>query len=1181
MRIRLWLGCLLVASLPGVGRAAPAACGDLDGDTFLESADVARFRDALARAGAPLGLDEEIRCNARIDSSLPGGSTVSQAFDDDCTVLDVVILSRALAGLWPEPEAICPGGSSDDCCTTNALPGCDTPEVVACVCASLPECCAAQWSADCAAAASTLTCGGASPGAAACADDGGTPATQTWLAGSVFQTAGGDWWSLASGHPRVFVADANGDERDDLVGIASNGDVWVSPSTGTAFDPASIWRAATVFSVGNGWWDANARPRVWLADVTGDGATDIVGVANDGDLWVSESTGSAYAASRLVAASVFTTPAFFTLADQQRVFVGDVTADGKADVVGVQASGDVHVARATGAAAVAAFDASATPWRVDSVFKSATEWFETASRARVFLADVTGDGAEDLVGLAKNGDLWVSEALPDALAFAASRNVVNTRLRTTADSSTSFLSLLQRPRIFLGDVTGDGKTDLVGIAPTGTGDGDVWLEIATGSGTTADFTERVALRESVFRTAYGWFALTEQARVWLSDVTGDGRADLVGLANDGDVWVARSAAEVGSPGAPAPGARHFFQPSERFGDSLLSSANGLLATATHPRVFPADVTGDGVSDLVGVAPGGGAVADGDVLWRMAAPARVIAATELGRAALESGAPFAVDVELSRSVAPASVTADALRVYSNGARVAPSNVSIAGKSLQVELQVAPPPGGALNLDLELATTVTDLWGNALDGDGDGFVGGRFERRRSWSAGLLAGHARAVLTEYPFMAGLPGPSGFGRAADVCPTVPWDATTVTSNPPYARTLVLAGGGSCAATSDCRAEQTCVAGWCQAPDGRGADRPLAIVSVDLVGFNPGRARALIAARSGIDPERVVIAATHAHAVVRNIRLFDAPYFDDRWSNDPDLPYESWIENRIADSVAEALRRLQPAELDAGGGFADLSINRWLPTAPDPIARYLRVRWPGGRVRSVLVNYAMHPVSLGAGGADPMNADFPGYMATALEASYCPLGGCTALFVNGGAGDIVPSGLLSAELQGQALAAAVESAPESWTPTEGMQIALERQVRALPEGITSCNYCTSLYGPRNDGLALHWDAEATAAVIGVPHQNPVLAFGTVPGEPFSHLQARLRSNVLSALLFGYADGYLGYFANDAAMSSPLTYGFRACANADGDYRPYGPTYFDNVPPTPGERIVSGLLEAINDRLAD
>ena len=63
-----------------------------------------------------------------------------------------------------------------DCCEANDIPGCDTPSIEGCVCASQPDCCAAGgvgWDSSCVAAVESLGCGTCSPGGAvphACTD---------------------------------------------------------------------------------------------------------------------------------------------------------------------------------------------------------------------------------------------------------------------------------------------------------------------------------------------------------------------------------------------------------------------------------------------------------------------------------------------------------------------------------------------------------------------------------------------------------------------------------------------------------------------------------------------------------------------------------------------------------------------------------------------------------------------------------------------------------------------------------------------------------------------------------------------------------------------------------------------------------------------------------------------------
>ncbi|MGH9884671.1 MAG: hypothetical protein ACREBE_04035, partial [bacterium] len=532
---------------------------------------------------------------------------------------------------------------------------------------------------------------------------------------------------------------------------------------------------------------------------------------------------------------------------------------------------------------------------------------------------------------------------------------------------------------------------------------------------------------------------------------------------------------------------------------------------------------------------------------------------------------------SRSVDASTIVNGALRVRENGSVRTQTGASATGKNASWSTTFAPTGGGPANVELTLSTAIRDRWGRAIDGNGDGYAGGTFERAHHWSPSLLVGQASVDLTTYPLMAGLPAPSGYGY----CPAG-IDTTFPRGNPPHARVLVLAGGAACNANLDCRTGQSCIASVCRDPDGTDADDPLVIVSVDQVGFNPGRVRDLVAARTGIRRERILIAATHAHWTVRNLKLFTSPYEDDRYANDGILPYQSWIEDRIADTVAEAAHGMLPAEIDAASGILPLGYNRrGSSIAADHETRVVRFRVAGGRVRAALVNHALHPVSINSGNG--LDADFPGYMAQDFEALNCPTGGCTALFLNGGAGDIDPIAYTLAQSlsAGAQLANLALIAPASYESTDGMQIAVEREIRSFGQGITSCHTCGT-EPPRNDGLPMTWDLEATAARIGVPGAaSPALVFGTLPGEPFTQLQRRLRTNSISALLFGYTDGYMGYLPDDSAFGDGHgLYGVAPCADAVGSYQ-YGPSYFDNATHTPGERLVDDLLDAINSRLGN
>jgi hypothetical protein len=86
----------------------------------------------------------------------------------------------------------------------------------------------------------------------------------------------------------------------------------------------------------------------------------------------------------------------------------------------------------------------------------------------------------------------------------------------------------KHPR-FLADLTGDGRADIVGF-----GDAGVWVSLNTGNGT---FAQPQMVVNNFAYSAGGW--RVEKHPRFLVDVTGDGRADIVGFG-DGGVWVSRN-----------------------------------------------------------------------------------------------------------------------------------------------------------------------------------------------------------------------------------------------------------------------------------------------------------------------------------------------------------------------------------------------------------------------------------------------------------------------------------------------------------------------------------------------------------------------------------------------------------------------------------------------------------------
>ena len=142
-------------------------------------------------------------------------------------------------------------------------------------------------------------------------------------------------------------------------------------------------------------------------------------------------------------------------------------------------------------------------------------------RSPRFLADITGDGKADIVGF---GDAGVWTALSNGDGTFQPPQFALDNLGYEAGG----WRVDQHPR-FLADITGDGKADIAGF-----GWGGAFVALSNGDGTFA-FTPQIALDN--FGYNQGW--RVDQHPRFLADITGDGKADIVGFGDAG-VWTALS-----------------------------------------------------------------------------------------------------------------------------------------------------------------------------------------------------------------------------------------------------------------------------------------------------------------------------------------------------------------------------------------------------------------------------------------------------------------------------------------------------------------------------------------------------------------------------------------------------------------------------------------------------------------
>ena len=246
-------------------------------------------------------------------------------------------------------------------------------------------------------------------------------------------------------------------------------------------------------------------------------------------------------------------------------YFADVNGDGRADMVYLRSDG-VYVAISNG-----------------NGVNPATKWLSNFGTGQgygdqnvtpVFVADINGDGLADVMAISTNG----------VLVAASNGSSFNDAQQWTASftSVTGWTSMDTYPRT-LADVNGDGRPDIVGFKNDG-----VYVGINLGGA----FNGQVKwLPDFGTATTVAYASNSVNPRISI-DVSGDGFADIVGVANDG-IYVS-----LGNGSAFAAATKWA---------SDFSVGAGWTTQDSYPRVF-GDVNGDGLPDMIGFKSDGTYVA---------------------------------------------------------------------------------------------------------------------------------------------------------------------------------------------------------------------------------------------------------------------------------------------------------------------------------------------------------------------------------------------------------------------------------------------------------------------------------------------------------------------------------------------------------------------------------------------
>jgi Zn-dependent metalloprotease len=254
---------------------------------------------------------------------------------------------------------------------------------------------------------------------------------------------------------RILTADVDGDGKDDFGAVYRNGDVRFWRSTG---DLSGDFRARGPGVLVETGWIATAVPRIVIADVNGDGRDDIGTVLPSGELRFWPSTGDLSGDFRLIPRSV-SAGTGWTLANVPRILVADVNGDGKDDIGANHSNGDVRMCASTG---------SMIDGQILGPCALVQTGWTTVNVPRILIADVNGDRRDDIAGVFISSAIQVSPSTGDLSG--------DFRLYTSFVRGDTGPINGTAVRIIVADVDGDGRDD-IGVVNA---DGDITVGLATG-----------------------------------------------------------------------------------------------------------------------------------------------------------------------------------------------------------------------------------------------------------------------------------------------------------------------------------------------------------------------------------------------------------------------------------------------------------------------------------------------------------------------------------------------------------------------------------------------------------------------------------------------------------------------------------------------------------------------------
>ncbi len=310
----------------------------------------------------------------------------------------------------------------------------------------------------------------------------------------------------------------NCNQRPDftVLCLSEYGDIWgIIPDNEDEDFPTSptMWGDAVGYK-----HDQSIGWQTVSGDFTGDGLGEFACITQYGDVWTVENDGERTLDNNTNQSSGWA----YDEEDGWGVVVADVDGDGHDDLVQFTEYTDyvwISLADTDGS-----FDSPSQTNHPGTSYLPADGFWIGAG-------DVNGDGRDDLVQIDDSGDAYVA---------LAQSNGTYADLEDWSPTQSIIYDRTNEYGVHLGDVNGDGYADLISVPPYDL-DPQVGVLVALSNGKDGfydvDDWGYLAFRDAPGNDEDGY-------NVFVTDINRDGRADLLCLTSNHNIWVARSTAQT-------------------------------------------------------------------------------------------------------------------------------------------------------------------------------------------------------------------------------------------------------------------------------------------------------------------------------------------------------------------------------------------------------------------------------------------------------------------------------------------------------------------------------------------------------------------------------------------------------------------------------------------------------------